>query len=61
MEVGARQTGDVTALLQQIRAGDSDAANKLMPLGSKGAAYTGTTTVAWRTARAYPATHGARE
>jgi RNA polymerase sigma-70 factor (ECF subfamily) len=28
----ARTTGDVTVLLQQIRAGDSDAANKLIPL-----------------------------
>jgi RNA polymerase sigma-70 factor, ECF subfamily len=32
MEAGARVTGDVTVLLQQIRAGDSDAANRLIPL-----------------------------
>ena len=32
MEAGARLTEDVTLLLQQIRAGDSDAANRLIPL-----------------------------
>jgi RNA polymerase sigma-70 factor, ECF subfamily len=32
MEAGARLTEDVTVLLQQIRAGDSDAVNKLIPL-----------------------------
>lgn len=30
--MGARTSGEVTVLLQQIRAGDSDAANKLIPL-----------------------------
>jgi RNA polymerase sigma factor (TIGR02999 family) len=32
MEAPAPLAGDVTVLLQQIRAGDSDAANKLIPL-----------------------------
>lgn len=32
IEPEAHLTGDVTVLLQQIRAGDSDAANKLIPL-----------------------------
>jgi len=32
MGAAARTTGDVTVLLEQIRAGDSDAVNKLIPL-----------------------------